>query len=146
VWKTVLANIENIDKFEDFFRNEVVFRRTVPNVATMRLFSEFPDEEPITLCFSMTMTASTLEEWQQNRSKTKWNDWEKTSYWLRATWPARFHSEFDINIESAIFEIYRAISMVNCDIFILRKNATEQIKASQLVDMWSTMDDSYFKN
>ena len=141
-----MANIEDIDKFEDFFRNEVVFKRTVPNIATTRLFTEFPQEEPVTLCFAMTITASTLEEWQQNSAKNKWNDWEKTSYWLRATWPARYHSEFDINIDTAIFEIYRAISMVNCDIFILKNDHSYNVIASSLVELWSKMDDSYFKN
>ena len=140
----VLESISEIDEYEDFFRNEVVVRRTTPNIATRRLFEKFPDAAPISLCFAMTITCSSLEEWQHNRSKNPWNEWEMTSYWLRATKPARFHSHLDVDIESAIFEIYRSVSMVNCDLFILQRKEDIPIKAGHFINFWSGLHDSYF--
>lgn len=138
--------ISDIESFEDFFRTEVVFKRTSPNTAVRRLFSNYPDALPLSLCFSMTITASALEEWRVSGPTKEWNDWERTSYWLRASAPARFETDFNIDIKSAIFEIYRAISIINCDQFLLHTQNKIDVKAGDLVDLWSSLDDTYFED
>lgn len=135
------VSTDEIDRVEGFFREEIVYKRTPPNVAARRLLEAFPEHSPDFLCFCMTVTVAALEEW---RDLGGWNEWAKAGYWLKIVEPKRYEAEFNVDISVVIFELYRTISIVNCDGYLASLTTDRDVVGSDLLSQLNDLQDDYF--
>jgi len=131
--------------FEDFFRTEIVFRRTNPAAAVRRLLQMFENEDCHAVCVSMSMTAAYLEEWRDHGPSKDWIDWERSSYWLKITDPKQFYHELNRTVKSDVLEIYRSVSIISSDIYLLKLNGIEYVRAVDVLDFWEEIGDLQFR-
>lgn len=133
-----------LEFYADRFTTDLVRERLAPRLAVRRLFQDYLLTSAEDLCFAMTMTAGRLEDMRVAQSLGVWTDWQRVDYWLNIARSDEERRQYQPTLSEVLGELYQAVTLVNADLYVLRQERSDTIRAGQVIALWDALEDPFF--
>ena len=123
---------------------QMVVQRVSPNRAVSDLVSADPDAPANDLQLTLLETALHLEDMYDELRHNEWNEWQRVDYWSGISLHNREQHGGSAGLLELKSELYRAISLMTCDVIQLQTQGIARVTGKDLLRVWQERPSEYF--